>query len=111
MPLSVRSLGIAETVTGSAGEAAFAEIRGRVPPFQSSRANGPAGRDRDPFMEEGEERMSHSSRRLLLVSVLAGCLSIGLLAPVASDANVTNSDLLQMDQRILDRQQRILDKL
>jgi hypothetical protein len=55
--------------------------------------------------------MSHSSRRLLLVSVLAGCLSIGLLAPAASHAKVTNSDLLQMDQRILDRQQRILDKL
>ena len=45
--------------------------------------------------------MSHSSRRILLGAVLACCFFVGSLAPAASEAKVTNKDLLEMDQKIL----------
>ena len=55
--------------------------------------------------------MSYSPRRILLAAVLASCFLVGSLAPAASQANVTNRDLLEMDKRILAKNQRILDKL
>jgi hypothetical protein len=55
--------------------------------------------------------MSHSSRRILLGAVLAGCFFVGSLAPAASEAKVTNQDLLKMDKKILETNGQILDQL
>jgi len=47
--------------------------------------------------------MSHSPRRILLVAVLVCCFFVGSLAPAASEAQITNADLMQKDQKILDK--------